>query len=182
MGMAAPTYYTADLVRAIPDDGKRYETVHGELLVTPAPRPWHQVVVQRLTAALDRHLAANLVGQLFASPADISWGADSLVQPDVFVVDLAEARTLDWSRMQHLLLAIEVLSPSTARADRFTKRRLYQEVGIPTYWVVDPDGRQVEVWAQDAAFPTLERERLTWRPEGTGEAFVLELSELFRPI
>ena len=38
MGMAAPAYYTADMVRALPDDGKRYETVHGELLVTPAPR------------------------------------------------------------------------------------------------------------------------------------------------
>jgi hypothetical protein len=39
MGMAAPTYFTADMVRALPDDGNRYETVHGELLVTPAPLP-----------------------------------------------------------------------------------------------------------------------------------------------
>ena len=37
MGMAAPTD-TAELVRTLPDDGNRYETVHGELLVTPAPR------------------------------------------------------------------------------------------------------------------------------------------------
>ncbi len=35
MSMAAPAYYTADMVRAMPDDGNRYETVHGELLVTP---------------------------------------------------------------------------------------------------------------------------------------------------
>ena len=42
MGMVAPVYYTADMVRALPDDGKRYETVHGELLVTPAPRAWHR--------------------------------------------------------------------------------------------------------------------------------------------
>ena len=47
-GMAAPIYHTADMVRAMPDDGNRYEVVYGELLVTPAPRPWHQVVVQRL--------------------------------------------------------------------------------------------------------------------------------------
>ncbi len=38
MGMAVPVYYSADMVRALPDDGKRYETVHGELLVTPAPK------------------------------------------------------------------------------------------------------------------------------------------------
>jgi len=41
MGMAAPTYYTADMVRQMPDDGNKYEVVHGELLVTPAPRVWH---------------------------------------------------------------------------------------------------------------------------------------------
>jgi hypothetical protein len=48
MGMAAPLYYSADMVRALPDDGSRYETVHGELLVTPAPRAWHQEVLVRL--------------------------------------------------------------------------------------------------------------------------------------
>jgi hypothetical protein len=37
MGMVAPIYYTADMVRALPDDGNRYEAVYGELLVTPAP-------------------------------------------------------------------------------------------------------------------------------------------------
>jgi Uma2 family endonuclease len=182
MGMAAPTYFTADLVRALPDDGNRYETVHGELLVTPAPRLLHQLVVQRLAAALDRYLSAHHVGQVLPSPADISWGPDILVQPDVFVADLAEARTLDWSRVQHLLLAIEVLSPTTARADRFTKRRLYQEVGVPAYWIVDAEQRQAEVWTPGLAFPVIERERLTWRPEGAREPFVLELSDLFGPV
>jgi len=182
MGMAAPTYFTADLVRALPDDGNRYETVHGELLVTPAPRLVHQLVVQRVAAALDRYLAAHRVGQVLPSPADISWGSDILVQPDVFVADLAEARTLDWSRVQHLLLAIEVLSPTTARADRFTKRRLYQEVGVPAYWILDAELRQAEVWTPGPTFPVIERERLTWRPVGAGEPFVLELSDLFAPI
>jgi Uma2 family endonuclease len=104
------------------------------------------------------------------------------VQPDVFVADLTEARTLDWSRVQHLLLAAEVLSPSSARADRFTKRRLYQEVGVPAYWVVDVDARGIELWTPDDTFPRVERERVTWRPEGASEAFALELTELFRPI
>ena len=38
MGMAAPIYWTADMVRQLPDDGNRYEVVYGELLVTPVPR------------------------------------------------------------------------------------------------------------------------------------------------
>ena len=55
MGMAAPVYYTADMVRALPDDGNRYETVHGELLVTPAPRAWHQEVLVRLLVSRQQY-------------------------------------------------------------------------------------------------------------------------------
>jgi Uma2 family endonuclease len=180
--MAAPTFYTADMVRALPDDGKRYETVHGELLVTPAPRVWHQEIVGRIFVRLHDYLSSQRVGHVMMSPADISWSSDTLVQPDIFVVDLAEARTLDWSQMQHLLIAVEVQSPSSLRADRFTKRRLYQEVGVPVYWVVDPERCRVEVWTPTDTFPTAERKRVTWQPAGASEEFVLELTELFRPI
>lgn len=182
MGMSAPTYHTADMVRALPDDGQRYEVVHGELLVTPAPRAWHQELVRRLILGLSGYTARTGVGHVVASPADISWGDETLVQPDVFVVPLYQARTLDWARMKTLLLAVEVLSPSTARADRFTKRRLYQEVGVPTYWIVDPERRCVEVWTPGATFPVIEWEAVTWRPAGAAESLSLSLAELFKPI
>ena len=182
MGMVAPLYYTADMVRALPSDGNKYEVVHGELLVTPAARFWHHEVAQRLTRALQDWCARTGIGHAVGLPGDISWGPDTLVQPDVFVVPLDEARTLDWARMQHLLLAVEILSPSSARADRFTKRRLYQEVGVPLYWVIDADALVAEVWTPDTTFPTFERERLVWHPAGAGEPFMLELEELFRPI
>ena len=182
MGMAATTFHTADMVRALPDDGNRYETVHGELLVTPAPRLLHQEIVGRAYEALRIYLRRQPVGHAFISPADISWSPDTLVQPDVFVADLREARTMDWVNVKRLLLAVEVLSPSSTRADRFTKRRLYQEVGIPTYWVVNPDRCEVEVWTPESVFPATERERVIWKPEGAADEFVLELGELFRPI
>ena len=132
MAMPAPLYYTAEMVLALPDDGNRYETVHGELLVTPSPRALHQLALERVVLALAEYLRREPVGALWFAPADISWSPDTLVQPDCFVVPLDEARTLDWARMKTLLLAVEVLSPTTARADRFTKRRLYQEQRIPT--------------------------------------------------
>ena len=95
MGMAASVYYTAEMVRALPEDGNRYETVRGELLVTPAPRMWHQVVVARLRDAFSAHLRRHPEWYLFAAPADVSWAPDVLVQPDLFVVPIEEARTLD---------------------------------------------------------------------------------------
>ncbi len=182
MGMAAPAYWTADMVRALPEDGNRYEVVYGELLVTPAPRPWHEVLVTRLIHSLGSYLQRERVGIVLGSRADISWSEDVLVQPDVFVVDIAQARTLDWARFQRLLLIAEVLSPSSARSDRFLKRRRYQEAGVPAYWIVDGDTRDVEVWTPDMRFPTIERERLVWHPTGATTPYTLELSELFRPI
>jgi Uma2 family endonuclease len=119
---------------------------------------------------------------VFAAPADISWSDDTLVQPDLFVVPVAEARTLDWTRIKDLQLVIEVLSPASARADRFTKRRLYQERRIPAYWIVDGDERLVEVWSPEAERPAVEHERLVWRPIGATQPLTVLLEELFRPI
>ncbi len=118
MGMAAPIFYTAEMVRALPEDGNRYETVRGELLVTPAPRVWHEEIVARLFIALREYLLAEPVGHAFGSRSDISWGPDTLVEPDVFVAPFEEVRTLDWARVKTLLLVVEVLSPSSCRADR----------------------------------------------------------------
>jgi Uma2 family endonuclease len=185
MGMPdtlTPVYWTADMARRLPDDGNRYEVVYGELLVTPSPRLWHQELVRRLLVALANYLQAHPVGLVFASPADISWGEDVLVQPDVFVVPVEQARTLEWSAVRDLLLVAEVLSPSTPRHDRFTKRRRYQEARVPLYWIVDGEAREVEVWTPEDIFPRVERERLVWRPEGAGDPFTLLLEELFRPI
>lgn len=182
MGMAAPIYHTADMVRGMPDDGNRYEVVYGELLVTPAPRLWHQKLILRLATALELYLAREPVGVALQSPADISWGPDVLVQPDVFVAAAAEARGGAWAGIRSLLLVAEVLSPSTARSDRFLKRRRYQEAAVALYWVVDGDERQVEVWTPADEFPTFERERLLWHPAGAREPLVVLLEELFRPI
>ncbi len=68
-----------------------------------------------------------------------------------------------WTDLKTFHLVIEILSPSSIRADRFTKRRLYQEQRIPLYWIVDIDRRQVEVWTPEAHFPVIEREQLVWR-------------------
>ncbi len=182
MGMAVPIYYTAEMVRALPEDGNRYEVVHGELLVTPAPRLWHQEVIRRLSNTLSGYLDVERVGHLPFSPADISWGPDTLVQPDLFVMPLEQARTLDWAQITDLLLVAEVLSPSSRRADRFTKRLEYQRRGVPVYWIIDPDDRQAEIWTPGDTFPRFERERLAWHPAGARTAFKLELLELFKPI
>ena len=185
MGMPAvqlPEFWTADMVRALPEDGKRHETVHGELLVTPAPRMWHHIVGDRLADALKGYLHSDPVGMVIHGLADISWGSDVLVQPDLFVAPFAELEALDWARVQTLMLVVEILSPSSIRADRFAKRRLYQEVGIPLYWIVDADAHHVECWTPDAITPTIEREWINWAPAGASAPCRVGLEVLFAPL
>jgi Uma2 family endonuclease len=184
-----PVYHTADMVRALIREDRhwpRYELVHGELLVTPAPRAGHQDVVSYLARMLGNYIErVRPPVHVYTSPADVSWDGDTLVQPDVFVVPVAEAREArvdSWRSVRTLVLVAEVLSPSTAKHDRFTKRRLYQERGVALYWIIDIDAGIVEIWAPEAQFPEYERERLVWHPAGAAEPFTLALVELFRPI
>lgn len=114
------------------------------------------------------------------SPADISWGDDTLVQPDLFVSELAAyRRSGKWADITTLHLVVEALSPSSLRADRFTKRRLYQEQRIPNYWIVDIDNAQVEVWTPDALFPIVERAELRWRHPAVATECIVDLVKLF---
>ena len=183
MRMVAPVYWTAEMVRALPDDGKRYETVYGELLVSPSPGVTHQVVHARLFGALHEFMARERIGRVLSSPADISWKReDVLVQPDLFVADTAQLRTLKWSEVVHLLLAVEILSPSSTRQDRFTKRRLYQEMRVQEYWVVDTEAHNVEVWTPNAVFPRVEERELVWQPSKATQPLRIDLSELFQPL
>lgn len=175
----APEYFTADMVRALPDDGQRHEVVLGELLVTPAPGWQHQRIVGRLFRLLAT--ACDEIGSLEAmiAPADVSWSDDTLVQPDVFVVPKKLAIAGEKVRAPSLVLVAEVLSPSTARQDRFPKRALYQRQGVEAIWLVDPERRLVEVWAPGTSQPRVEREQVVWRVEGLDVPVAVDLRKLF---
>lgn len=174
-----PEYYTADMVRALPEDGQRYELVHGQLLVSPAPRLLHQLVVRNLSFELIAYSRREKLGGVFTSPAAISWSPDTLVQPDIFAVSAHQLDRREWSEIRSLDLVVEVLSPSTATHDRFQKRRLYQREGVGLLWLVDADRALVEIWTPDALFPTIETEQLTWHPPGAAEPLIVPISSLF---
>jgi Uma2 family endonuclease len=172
--------YTAQMVRDLPDDGNRYEVVHGALLVTPAPRRWHQLALGRLHAWLRAYLdGLGLADAVLFSPADISWDDETLVQPDLFVVAPDEIGQ-EWPGIKTLLLAVEVLSPSSARADRVIKRRLYQEQQVGTYWVVDIEGGVVEVWHAGDERPEIVTDVVRWRVRPDAPEVAIALAELFR--
>lgn len=176
--------WTADMVRALPDDGNRYEVIDGELLVTPAPTVRHQRAVTAMVVRLDIYVRSAGLGEAMASPADIEFREDRLAQPDVFVAPLGAGgrKAREWPEIKGLLLAVEVLSPSTARADRQVKRRLYQEEPVGEYWIVDLDGRVIERWRPGDDRPEVLSDRLVWQPDSNLPPFELHLPAFFRDL
>lgn len=186
MGMAAAsgsTRWTADRVRALPNDGNRYEVIDGELFVTPAPTWDHQVAAFALAMRLHEYLRPSDIGAVMIAPADVEFDNDRMVEPDVFVVPLVHGlRPRDWQEVGRLLLAVEILSPSSAHADRQVKRRLYQRERVPQYWVVDIDARLVERWRPEDVRPEILDQQLEWQPEPAHAPLVIDLVRYFADV
>jgi Uma2 family endonuclease len=189
MAMSVPTEkrWTADEARQIneanPAHWPRYEVIGGELLVTPAPRLLHQDAVLQMAALLRGHIDANGAGHTMIAPADIELEPDSTVSPDVFVIPLQNGRKpRNWRDVSALMLVVEVLSPSTARHDRVTKRDYFARNGVAEYWIVDLDARVVERWRLGDERPAVIEQTLIWDPTNSSEAFVLDVRHFFAEV
>ena len=161
--------------------GERWELVDGEVLVTPSPHWTHQRIVTRLTVLLDGYVRAQGLGEVFASPLDVKLEPGLVLQPDVLAVPEGELRHRS-DIVRHLLLAVEAVSPSSARHDRVTKRPHYQRHRVSEYWVVDDASRTLEQWTPDDERPELLAEQLAWHPAGATEPFVLDLVRFFEAL
>ena len=170
------------LTDAAPETAPRYELVAGELLVTPSPGGAHQLAVAELKALLRNWLVEHPVGRVVGDPLDFELEPGTIVRPDVGVVPMHEARRLLTEMPgRELLLAVEVISPSSAQADRGPKRELYQR-HVPEYWIVDLDARLFERWRQSEGRPEILHERLEWHPAGAAAAFELALPGFFASV
>ncbi|MGE3618595.1 MAG: Uma2 family endonuclease [Gemmatimonadales bacterium] len=170
-------------VLALPDDGNRYELVDGELLVSPSPRPLHQLAVGAFYDRIKPYVRASQLGTVLFSPADLDLRSEQLLQPDLFVLDAEPGRPFrEWADAGIPRLVVEVLSPSTARFDRITKRRRYQRSGVPAYWIVDPDARLVEAWRPESESPLVVDGTLAWQADEGIPPLLIDLPACFREI
>ncbi|HSU96116.1 MAG TPA: Uma2 family endonuclease [Gemmatimonadaceae bacterium] len=176
-------HWTAADLREIPDDRNRYEIIDGELFMTPSPSWSHQLLSQEIFRVLDPYVATHGIGQIIWAPADVEFADDTVVEPDLFVVPLVEGRKArSWEDVGRLLVVIEILSQSTARADRTVKRRRYQSEGVPEYWIVDGNARVVERWRPEDDRPEILADNLQWRPDLALPALVIDLPKLFTTV
>jgi Uma2 family endonuclease len=161
---AAGTWTYEDLV-SLPDDGKRYEIIEGDLYEMPSPNLWHAATIMNLIRLL-LPIIDGLKGQLYTASLDVFFpGADPVV-PDILAI-LPHSRAVE--RLRGVDgppdLVIEVLSPSNRSHDLLTKRALYGRAGVSEYWIVDPAQQSLDIL-------TLDRDALLTTDSARGDGSV----------
>ncbi|CAN5363507.1 hypothetical protein BH09GEM1_BH09GEM1_31180 [soil metagenome] len=179
--------WTAAEVRKLTADNPllapRYELVDGDLLVTPSPGWPHQRTVQNLLYSLTTYLRSTRTGEAFVSPSDVELEPEFISQPDLFILSRAEIRRMmrEGFPVYALMVAIEVISPSSGRHDRVRKRPKYQK-HVQEYWIVDPDARLIERWRAGDDRPEISTTRFAWQPPADVPAFALDIEAFFADV
>lgn len=136
---------TYDDYLTLPDDGKKYEIIDGELIMSPSPGTDHQKISIRLAHILFSHVSSRKLGEVLEAPTDVVLSMTEVVQPDI--VFISSERT-DIITKKNIIaapdLVIEILSESTETLDRVTKKNLYERYGVREYWIVDPAVKIIE--------------------------------------
>lgn len=169
--------WTLDEVHSLPDDGNKYELIHGELFVTPSPSDEHETILARLSAVLVPYVQANGLGLVYY-PRAVFRFEGSEVEPDLMVRSPARGIGNAWERAALPILIVEVASPATYRRDRTYKKDFYGDAGIPEYWMVDPERRLVTVSRPGETNETIV-DTLTWKPRQAEKPLAIDLSDIF---
>lgn len=131
-----------------PEDGNRWEVLDGVMVCEPPPGIPHQLVSGNLYFLLEGHVRSRRSGVLFATPVGVVLSRENVVEPDLVYIPVDSLHILTDKGLQGApALAVEILSPGTRRRDRLVKREIYERFGVREYWIVDPEGKTVEVFA-----------------------------------
>ena len=129
----------------LPDDGKRYQIIEGELFVVPAPIPYHQDILGNLLVILRNFVDRHKLGKVYCAPCDIILSNEDVVQPDIFFISEERKHIISDKNIQGTPdFIVEILSPYTLKLDKIQKRKLYQRFKVKEYWLVDPERKEVE--------------------------------------
>jgi Uma2 family endonuclease len=146
-----PMLTNADL-ECLPEDGKRYELIEGELYVSTAPDLMHQRAMGKIYAAFAKYLEQNPIGEILFGPGVILSDYDGVIPDLVYLSNQRREEIASGDRIYGAPnLVIEVLSPGTQNSerDRKLKLKLYAKFGVEEYWIADPRARSIEAYRRE---------------------------------
>ena len=129
------------------EEGYFYELINGNIVKKQAPSPQHQLAVSNLLTYMNFHALSNELGQCYTAPIDVFFDEHNNTQPDILFIreERAFIVTRDGIEGQPDLI-VEVISPSSIKNDRVTKKDLYLKFGVMEYWLIDPIYQTVEIY------------------------------------
>ncbi|NNJ10670.1 Uma2 family endonuclease [Chloroflexales bacterium ZM16-3] len=169
----------------LPDDGNRYEVIDGVLYMTTAPSFFHQWVVQRLVRLIGIPAEDRGLAYFSVAPIGLLMPGCDPVQPDFLLVRQANAGIIADRRIRGVPdLIAEVLSPSNPEQDTEIKRDAYARAGVPEYWIIRPQTRDILLcWQPDATLGDYAQVRLIGQDDDlaspTLDGVVLRVADLF---
>lgn len=141
--------WTVDDFLKLEESNTPCELINGELVMSPAPTPFHQNVTSNLNDFLKAE-ARKTGGLVFFAPIDLYIDRRNVFQPDLVFIS-SEKRTIITNRGIEGVpdLIVEIISPSNVFTDRNRKKKVYQQIGVREYWIVDPANYTLEVYKHD---------------------------------
>jgi Uma2 family endonuclease len=156
--------FTYEDYRRLPE-GAPYQLVGGELILTPAPSTYHQIVAFNLGLALGNFVVSRQLGRVLFAPVDVYLAETESYQPDIIFISRERLGILEPERINGAPdLVMEILSPATAYYDLRKKFKVYERSGVKEYWIVDPGEKSVQLFVLKEGKLVLDQDR-----EGTGE-------------
>jgi Uma2 family endonuclease len=139
------------------NDEVSFEIINGKALMSPSPELFHQRWARKIFVAVQRHVEAHKLGEVFFAPVDVVLDETNVVQPDIIFVSTASAGILDRRGVMGAPdLAVEIISPTSLRRDRYDKRELYARFGVKEFWLADVANQSIEVLSlQEGAYRLL---------------------------
>jgi Uma2 family endonuclease len=136
---------TYDDYRTLPDDGKRYEIIGGELIMRGSPRIIHQIISLNLASKLHSFVSEHNLGRILEASTDVVLSMTDVVQPDILFVSKERSHIITENNIVAAPdLVVEILSESTKVRDKTTKKTLYEKYRAKEYWLIYPVEEKIE--------------------------------------
>ncbi|MBX2894865.1 MAG: Uma2 family endonuclease [Cyclobacteriaceae bacterium] len=125
------------------------ELINGELIMSPSPAPYHQLVVGNLYDILKAY-SRKRNDLIFFAPVDLYIDRKNVFQLDLIYVAEANKKIITERGIEGVPdLVVEVISPSNIFSDRNRKKKTYQDIGVGEYWIIDPANKTFEIYHKD---------------------------------
>jgi len=137
--------YTYEDYSRLPE-GAPYQLIGGELVLTPAPTTYHQIISMKLVTKMASYVMEKDLGLVLFAPVDVYFENTETYQPDIIFIVKERLTIIEKERIKGAPdLVVEILSPGTGYYDLKKKFKIYENHGVKEYWIVDPEDCSVEI-------------------------------------